>query len=223
MRILLVEDDKNLNHSLQFSLEKEGFQIDSCYDGEEALYFCEETPYDLILLDRLLPRLDGLTVLSRLRSQGNTTPVILLTALGTLADKVEGLDCGADDYLVKPFDVEELCARIRSITRRPRQLEPSGLLHAVDLTFDPAASMLTGPTGSCSLSPREGNLLEAFLRSPGVPLSRSSLLMRVWGMESDVEEGNLDNYIYFLRRRLRAVGSQASIRTIRSVGYVLEC
>lgn len=222
MRILLVEDDRNMSASLKYSLEQEGFLVDACFDGEEALYYCHENLYDLILLDRMLPRLDGLGVLKALRGEGTATPVILLTALGTLNDKVTGLDCGADDYLVKPFAFDELCARIRSIARRPRRLEKTGLLHAADLTFDPDAFSLSGPEGSCSLSPREGCLMEAFLRNPGVPLSRAALLMRVWGPDSDVEEGNLDNYVYFLRRRLRTVGSRVVLRTVRSVGYLLE-
>lgn len=222
MRILLVEDDINMNASLKYSLEQEGFQVDACFDGEEALYYCHENLYDLILLDRMLPLLDGLGVLKNLRREGMSTPVILLTALGTLSDKVTGLDCGADDYLVKPFAFDELCARIRSITRRPRRLEKSDLLHVADLTFDPDTSSLSGPEGSCSLSPREGCLMETFLRNPGVPLSRATLLMRVWGPDSDVEAGNLDNYIYFLRRRIRAVGSRTVLRTVRCVGYLLE-
>lgn len=222
MRILLVEDDRNLNEVLKFSLEKEGFQVDSCFDGDEALYYCDETLYDAILLDRMLPHLDGLSVLSTLRSQGNCVPVILLTALGTLSDKVNGLDTGADDYLIKPFDMEELFARIRSITRRPRRIDQTGIQTFSDLTLDTVSYILNGPKGSCSLSQREGALMEIFLRSPSVPLSRSVLLLRVWGPDSDVEEGNLDNYIYFLRRRLNALGSHAQIRTVRSVGYVLE-
>lgn len=222
MRILLVEDDRNLSASLKYSLEQENFLVDACFDGEEALYYIHENLYDLILLDRMLPHLDGLEVLKNLRSEGMATPVILLTALGTLDDKVTGLDCGADDYLVKPFAFDELNARIRSIARRPRRLESASHLQVADLTFCPSTSTLTGPEGSCSLSPRESNLLETFLRNPGISLSRNTLLMRVWGPDSDVEEGNLDNYIYFLRRRLRAVGSRACLRTVRAIGYLLK-
>lgn len=222
MRILLVEDDKNMNLSLKFQLEKENFQVDSCFDGEEALYYVRETLYDLILLDRMLPVLDGLSVLKQIRRDGMQTPVILLTALGEVHDKIAGLDCGADDYLVKPFDFEELCARIRSISRRPRQLASSESLSFLDLSFLPDTLSLTGPDGTCCLSRREGALLEAFLRNSSQALSRSLLLTRVWGPDSDVEEGNLDNYIYFLRRRLKTVGSRAQIVTVRGIGYRLE-
>lgn len=222
MRILLVEDDEKLNHSLAFQLEKEGFLVDSCCDGEDALYYIEQNIHDLILLDRMLPHMSGTEILTRIRKAQNQTPVILITALGTLDDKVTGLDLGADDYLVKPFAFEELMARIRCVTRRPRKLELSEQLSFEDITYRLDENTLTGTAGSCSMSKREGALLEAFLRSPGQTLSRTLLLTKVWGMDTDVEDGNLDNYIHFLRRRLKAVGSSARIQTIRGIGYRIE-
>ena len=189
MRILLVEDDEKLNESLAFQLKKEGFLVDACRDGEEALYYIEENIHDLILLDRMLPLLSGTEVLARMRQARNETPVILITALGTLDDKVTGLDSGADDYLVKPFAFEELMARIRCIARRPRRMTQDDQLALGDLTYYLGENTLTGPKGSCSLSRREGTLLESFLRNPGQTLSRPLLLTRVWGMDSDVEEG----------------------------------
>lgn len=222
MRILLVEDDRKLNMTLKFQLEKENFMVDSCYDGEEALYYMKESLYDLVLLDRMLPVLDGLLVLRSMRKNQIQTPVILLTALGQVQDRIDGLDSGADDYLVKPFDFDELCARIRSISRRPRKLVPPGQLCFSDLIYFPDSLSLKGPSNSCLLSRREGALLEAFLRNSKQALSRALLLSSVWGPESDVEEGNLDNYIYFLRRRLKSVGSAVQITTVRGVGYRLE-
>lgn len=222
MRILLVEDDEKLNQSLAFRLEAEGFMTDSCRDGEEALYYIEEHIHDLILLDRMLPGLSGTQVLQRMREDGNQTPVILITALGTLDDKVTGLDLGADDYLVKPFAFEELMARIRCVTRRPRKLQLSEQLSLGNITYQTKEKLLTGPEKSCSVSGREGALLETFLRSPGQTLSRTVLLTKVWGMDSDVENGNLDNYIHFLRRRLKTVGSSVRIQTVRGIGYRLE-
>lgn len=222
MRILLVEDDKNLNRTLAYSLRQENFDVDTCFDGEEALYYIEETPYDLVLLDRMLPVCDGLSVLREMRRQNRHTPVILLTALGEVDDKITGLDCGADDYLVKPFDFKELCARIRSILRRPAQLLTLQKLSFSDLIFCPDTLTLTGPGGSCTLSRREGALLETFLRSPGTALPRARLLTHVWGPDSEVEDGNLDNYVYFLRRRLKEVGSAGKILTVRGFGYRLE-
>lgn len=222
MRILLVEDDEKLKTSLAFQLEQEGFIVDISSDGEEALYYIEQNIHDLILLDRMLPYLSGTEVLRKMRKANNQTPVILITALGTLDDKVTGLDLGADDYLVKPFAFEELMARIRCITRRPRRMELAGQLTFGDIVYRPEENMLTGVSGVCSMSRREGDLLEVFLRSPGQPLSRSLLLTKVWGPDSDVEDGNLDNYIHFLRRRLKTVGSRVSIRTIRGIGYQME-
>ena len=222
MRILLVEDDKKLNESLAFQLEKEGFLVDACQDGEEALYYIEENIPDLILLDRMLPFISGTQILERMRRAHTEPPVILITALGSLDDQVTGLDSGADDYLVKPFAFEELMARIRCITRRPRHMAQDGLLTLGDLAYTPGENTLTGPGGSCSMSKREGALLEAFMRNSGQTLSRALLLTRVWGMDSDVEEGNLDNYIHFLRRRLKAVESSVRLTTVRGIGYRIE-
>lgn len=222
MRILLVEDDIKLNDSLAFQLDKEGFSVDSCRDGEEALYYIEQKIHDLILLDRMLPGLDGIKVLKKIRASGIQTPVILITALGTLDDKVTGLDLGADDYLVKPFAFRELLARIHSIARRPRKLEQTGQLSYGDIVYQPAENTLIGSLGTYSMSHRESDLLEAFLRNPNQVLSRTQLLTKVWGLDTDVEEGNLDNYIHFLRRRLKSVGSNVRICTIRGMGYRIE-
>lgn len=222
MKILLVEDERALHQTLRFQLEKEGFETDGCYDGEEALYYIGESLYDLIILDRMLPGTDGLSVLKKIRQDGNHVPVLLLTALGTVSNRIEGLNSGADDYLVKPFDFEELLARIRCLLRRPSQIMPPSALTFGDLTWFSSENRLTGPSGSCSLSQREGSLLTALLGNPGQVLSRQTILNRVWGLDNDVEEGNLDNYIHFLRRRLRSTGSAVSVHTIRGVGYCLK-
>lgn len=222
MRILLAEDDRALNQTLAYQLEHEGFIVDSCYDGEEALFYCEQAIHDIILLDRMLPCLEGTDILMQLRKKGIVTPIILITALGTLTDKVEGLNLGADDYLVKPFAFEELLARIRCVARRPHTLTGSDALSVADIDFQLGEGILTGPSGSCTLSKKEAALLEAFLRSRGQTLQRSTLLLKVWGPDSDVEDGNLDNYIYFLRRRLQISGSRLRIATVRGIGYRLQ-
>lgn len=222
MRILLAEDDRALNQTLAYQLEHEGFIVDSCYDGEEALFYCEQAIHDIILLDRMLPCLEGTDILKQLRKKGIVTPIILITALGTLTDKVEGLNLGADDYLVKPFAFEELLARIRCVARRPHTLTGSDTLSVADIDFQLGEGILTGPSGSCTLSKKEAALLEAFLRSRGQTLQRSTLLLKVWGPDSDVEDGNLDNYIYFLRRRLQISGSRLRIATVRGIGYRLQ-
>lgn len=222
MRILLAEDDKQLNSTLTYQLETEGFSVDSCLDGEEAYFYGEQNIYDVILLDRMLPHMEGTDVLTSLRKKGITAPVILITALGTLSDKVTGLDLGADDYLVKPFAFEELLARIRCVTRRPHTLTDPDTLTVADVTWQGSEGILTGPSGSCTLSKREASLLEIFLRSPGQTFPRQTLLLKVWGPESNVEDGNLDNYIHFLRRRLQITGSRLHIKTVRGIGYSLQ-
>lgn len=222
MRILLVEDDKNLLEMLALQLKSAGFSVDTCENGEDALYYIKESMHDLILLDRMIPYMDGVTLLKKIRSLGNQTPVILLTALGELQDKITGLDSGADDYLVKPFAFEELLARIRSISRRPRQWQPQEAISFGDVTWYPAKSLLSGPNGECTLSKKEGALLSVFLKNPSQTLPRAMLLLKVWGIDADVEEGNLDNYMHFIRRRLKTVSSRVSIKTVRGIGYHLE-
>ena len=147
MRILLAEDDKQLNSTLTYQLETEGFSVDSCLDGEEAYFYGEQNIYDVILLDRMLPHMEGTDVLTSLRKKGITAPVILITALGTLSDKVTGLDLGADDYLVKPFAFEELLARIRCVTRRPHTLTDPDTLTVADVTWQGSEGILTGQIG----------------------------------------------------------------------------
>ena len=202
MRILLAEDDKELNKALTWQLTAQGYTVDSCYDGEEAIFYGRQNIYDIILLDRI--------------------PVILITALGTLQDKIAGLDFGADDYLVKPFDFEELLARIRCVTRRSPLLNAQpDILSYHDIAWSCNKMCLTGPGGDTTLSKREGDLLESFLHTPEQILARETLLLKVWGPDTDVETGNLDNYVHFLRRRLKTVGSSLQIKTIRGVGYGL--
>lgn len=222
MRILMIEDDEKLCESVSYALTKAGFTVDVCHEGDDGLRWIRERAHDLILLDRMLPVLDGVTVLQKARSDGISTPVLLLTALGGVQQRVEGLDAGADDYLVKPFAIEELLARIRAMNRRPRQWESIPALCVGDVAFDATESTLHCGENSCSLSKRESELLEALLKNSAQTMPRAVLLARVWGPDAGVEEGNLDNYIHFLRRRLKSVGSALQIKTVRSVGYRLE-
>lgn len=224
MRILLAEDDKDLNKALTWQLTARGYNVDSCGNGEEALYYGKQNIYDIILLDRMLPDREGTEVMTALRQLSVNTPIILITALGLLQDKITGLDLGADDYLVKPFDFEELLARIRCVTRRSLSLnaQPEGILSYHDIAWSPREMCLTGPSGDCLLSRREGDLLESFLHAPGQTLAREMLLLKVWGPDCEVENGNLDNYIHFLRRRLKGVGSTLQIKTVWGVGYGLN-
>lgn len=211
MKILLIEDDKNLCDSLKFQLEKEHHQVDVCHDGRDGLDLFVQDAYDLVLLDRMLPTMNGLLVLKKARDRGISTPVILVTALGELYDRIEGLDGGADDYIVKPFAFEELMARIRSLGRRSGKWEDHDTLKFCDITYDTGIRQLNGPGGMLILSGREGRLLEVFLRSPGSLLQRMVILSRVWGVDAEVEDGNLDTYIHFIRKRLRTVKSTLSL------------
>ena len=222
MRILMVEDDQALCAAVDIHLRQQGYTVDYAHTGEDGLHFALQNAYDLILMDRMLPELDGLEAVRTLRSRGFSTPVLMLTALDGVPDRVDGLDAGADDYLAKPFAAEELLARIRALSRRPRQWESTSRLSAGDLELDTELAALRGPAGACSLSRREKQLLELFLRNAGQTLTRELLLSRVWGPDAPVEDGNLDNYIHFLRRRLRTVGRAVRLATGRSGGYRLE-
>lgn len=222
MRILIIEDDKKQCYLLQFQLEQEGYAVDVCFDGAEADYYLSKNAYDIVLLDRMLPNKDGITILQEMRTKQNMTPVILLTALGELLDKITGLDSGADDYLVKPFEFGELMARIRCLLRRPPNLENLNQLKIGDVIYSQDTNVLASSKYSCTLSQKEGELLLLFLRNPNQTLQRSTILSRIWGADYEIEDGNLDNYMYFIRRRLKNVGSTLNIKTIRGIGYRLE-
>lgn len=222
MRILLIEDDTALCRSLGLSLKQQGFTVTVCHDGEEGLFHILENGHDLILLDRMLPGMDGAKVLQQARARGCMTPVIFLTAISSLEERITGLDLGADDYITKPFAFEELMARIRCICRRPGPLQESSLLSYRDLRFQSDQSQLSCGSKSCTLSRREGELLTLFLKNPNQALPRSTILLRVWGPDTEIENGNLDNYIHFLRRRLRAVNSETALTTVRGIGYRLS-
>ncbi len=221
MRILLIEDDIDLCRSLSLMLEQQGFSVTVTGDGEEGLFYILENSHDLILLDRMLPGMDGLEVLRRARKEHITAPVIFLTALGSLDERITGLDCGADDYITKPFAFEELIARIRCICRRPKRLTETNELTYGDLAYDPEQNLLRREADTCTLSRREGDLLSLFLNNTEQTIPRTTILMRVWGPDAEIEDGNLDNYIHFLRRRLKSVGSKVQLKTVRGVGYRL--
>lgn len=218
MRILFIEDDTALCAALAPALAGLG-KADFCHTGPEGLSLLVSGGYDLCILDRMLPGLDGLTLLRAARTQGVTTPVLLLTALAGAGDTVDGLDAGADDYLAKPFDTAVLLARLRALLRRSGG---TAALTAGDLRLDTGELTLIGPAGSAVLSRKECDLLEALMRAPGRLQARSVLLARVWGPLAEVEEANLDCYIHFVRRRLAGVGSRARVVTVRGSGYRLE-
>lgn len=222
MHILMIEDDLDLAEGLAFHLKHEGVEVDICSDGVSGLDAALQGKYELVLLDRMLPGMDGVQILKRLRTKHITTPVLIMTALANIHDRVEGLDSGADDYLVKPFAIEELLARIRALCRRTPQLSEPERLQYGNMTLNADRGFLQNENGdSCSLSKREASLLAQFLKNPDRVLTRDLLMARIWG-DNPVESGNLDNYIYFLRKRLNTIKSDSKITTVHGYGFRLE-
>ena len=227
MRILIIEDDEQLCETLKLQFEHHGIESDCVHSGIDALYYVCQSVYDLIILDRMLPGMDGIALLKIIRENNVRTPVILATAVDSVEERIAGLDSGADDYLVKPYDIGELLARIRALCRRPDTLEVSGTLGFEDLEFSPANLDLSikgasSPDKKIRLSRREAVLMEYFLTRPNQTLARQLIYTRVWGPDGEVEDGNLDTYIYYLRKHLRTLKSRVRIQTIHGIGYRLE-
>lgn len=218
MHVLLVEDDMELCNAIQIALAGEGCLLDICHTGSEGLSNAMQSQYDVIVLDRMLPVMDGLTILSTLRRQKNATPVLLLTALGSIRDRIEGLDNGADDYLTKPFSLEELSARIRALSRRSCQFFEETLAYS-DLHINPKQRILQCNNKQYSLSRRETDLLVYFIRHSGSVIYREAVLQYIWGQDTEVEAGNLDSFVYLLRRKLKNSNSSVRIDTVYGTGY----
>lgn len=221
MNILIIEDDKDLCRAVSWQLEQEGHRVDCCHDGGEATLYIRQGIYDLILLDCMLPGENGLHILRGIRAEGNLTPVIILSALGEVDDRVTGLNAGADDYLVKPFAYSELSARIASLFRRKNAFENTALSYG-DLSFDSVENSLMCGDKKCALSQTEGELMRLLLQAGDKTTGRTVLLHKVWGLDTSVENSNLDNYIYFLRKRLKTLDSRVAIVNRRGHGYRLE-
>lgn len=223
MRILLVEDEKPLSAAIRKMLEQENYVVDPVYTGKDGLEYILSGIYDAVILDVMLPGMDGFSVLREIRQKGIPTPVLMLTARGTLDDRVSGLNLGADYYLPKPFDFQELIACLNVITRRtpaPQKLELS--FGDVSLNQDTGV-LLCGATGqSVKLGAKEYQLMELFLRNPRQLLPRDTILERVWGFDSEAEYNNLSVYLSFLRRKLNFIGSGIEIKAQRGRGYLLE-
>ncbi len=221
MRVLIVDDEIRLAEALAQILRKQEYQADTVYDGAAALQAIRETAYDVVILDAMLPKVDGFSVCRQLRLEQNHTPILILTARDDLNSKVTGLDCGADDYMTKPFALEELLARIRALTRRP------GEVVLEELTFDDLrlglfTRQLTCGEKSVRLGFREFDVFRLLISSPGTAIPKEELLNRVWGEQPEVESNNVEAYISFLRKKLFYLGSRVSIATVRKVGYYLE-
>ena len=222
-RILVVDDERALRDSLRRALALEGYEVELAADGEEALdrLGSRELEPDAIVLDVLMPRLDGLEVARRLRRAGNQTPILMLTARDQVDDRVAGLDAGADDYVVKPFALEELFARVRALLRRAGA-EGDEALRFADLELDPATRDVRRGDDRIELTRTEFALLELFLRNPRQVLTRSLIFERVWGYDFGLSSNSLDVYIGYLRRKTEAAGKPRLIQTVRGVGYALR-
>ena len=224
MRVLLLEDDLNLCDTIEEALGKESYSVDSCHDGETAMLYALNTElgYELAIVDRMLPIIDGLTIIKSMRRKGINIPVIIITGMSALDDRIDGLDGGADDYLVKPFHVRELLARVRALTRRPYEMKETNILTYADLTFDRVNRLLQKGSQSLTLTAKETELLYSLMRTPETQLTKEQLILRVWGADSNIEPGNVENYISFLRKRLKELQSQCEIKTVYGSGYKLE-
>ena len=222
MRGLVIEDEPRLAATLQDLLELEGYTADVRHDGEAGLDDALSSIYDVILLDVMLPKLDGFTVLRRLREAGNATPVLMLTARSEVSDRVEGLDRGADYYLTKPFNPKELLACVRALTRRQPELRNTDVLEFGGLRLEKNSFALSCGQRSVRLSRKEFDMMELLMLNRNLVLTKESLLLKIWGYESDAEDNNVEVYISFLRKKLAHLHAGVRIRTIRMVGYCLE-
>ena len=222
MRILIVEDEKRLADTLAELLHRRGYAVDVSYDGVSGLDNARSGIYDLVLLDAMLPGLDGFTLLQQLRAGGDTVPVLMLTARSDLSDRVRGLDCGADYYLTKPFETEELLACIRSLLRRGGETADSGAVSFGDLRLEMTTFLLSCGDRFVRLSRREYDLMELLMKNGSQIVSKEQLILKVWGYDSAAEDNNVEVYISFLRRKLAHLRSRVQIKTLRMVGYCLE-
>lgn len=221
MRLLLAEDEKDLSRALTTILERSNYSVDAVYDGKEALAYLNSNNYDGAILDIMMPKLDGLSVLREIRRLKNPIPVLLLTAKSEIDDKVEGLDAGANDYLTKPFAAKELLARIRAMTRENTGAVNS-CLHMGNLTLDLASYTLSSPSGSFRLANKEFQILETMMGNPGQLIPSARLLERIWGYDSEVEINVVWVYISYLRKKLTALDATVQIKAARNAGYFLE-
>jgi DNA-binding response OmpR family regulator len=223
MRLLLAEDEKSLSKAIVTILKKNNYTVDAAYDGIEALEYIELNQYDGVILDVMMPRLDGISVLQKIRKSGNNVPVMILTAKAEVDDKVEGLDSGANDYLTKPFAAKELLARIRAMTRSSTaNVQTDTKLRFGNITLDCAAFELTSPSGSFTLANKEFQMLELMLRNPKQIISAEQFMDKIWGFESNTESNVVWTYISYLRKKLAAINADVEIKARRNTGYFID-
>lgn len=222
MRVLLVEDEHKIARALKRALEQESYAVDVAYDGDTGYAMATTEPYDLAIIDRLLPgERDGIAIIKGMREQKVHTPVLLLTALGSVKDRTTGLDSGADDYLVKPFALEELLARVRALLRRPAE-QRGTVLTAGDLSLDTISFQVTRAGKEIPLTNKEYGLLEYLLRNQGRPLSKENIIAHVWDYDADILPNTVEVYIKYLRAKIDAPFEKPLIKTVRGFGYKLS-
>lgn len=222
MRILVIEDEHKIARALKKALEQESYAVDISYDGDDGYAMATTEPYDAAIIDRMLPGdYDGVAIVRAMRDAKIHTPVILLTALGSVADKTSGLDSGADDYLVKPFALEELLARVRALLRRPSEQQPN-ILTAGDLELDTVNYSVTRAGQTIKLTNKEFGLLEYLLRNQGRPLSKETIIGHVWDYDADILPNTVEVYIKYLRNKIDAPFKKPLLHTVRGFGYKLE-
>ena len=223
MRVLVVEDEKRLADAIKLLLEKEKIITDVSYNGIDGLDNALSAIYDVIILDVMLPGMDGFSVIENIRKEGIETPVMMLTAKSAVADKVKGLDRGADDYLTKPFVTEELLARVRALGRRSTAgIVSSDELSFGDLKLDTASFEVSCGQKSVKLGLKEYSILEMLMINKGNAISKDMLITKIWGYDSDAQDNNVEVYVSFLRKKLSFLGSKTAIKTLRGIGYKLE-
>ena len=221
MRLLYAEDEKSLARAVSTILTRNNYAVDVVSDGQSALDYLATENYDGAILDVMMPKLDGIEVLRRMRARGDSTPVLLLTAKAEIDDRVAGLDSGANDYLTKPFDMKELLARIRAMTR-VLSVQPDKTLRFGAVTLDCAGYELSGPGGSCKLAGKEFQMMEMLMRSPRQLISTETFMDRIWGFDSEAELNVVWVYISMLRKKLKSIGADVGIKAQRGLGYCLE-
>lgn len=222
MRILLIEDEEQLSEALGAILEKHHYVVDRVFNGEDGLDYILSDIYDVVILDIMLPKMNGLDVLKATRKEGIAVPVILLTAKGEISDKVTGLDCGADDYLPKPFYTDELLARIRALGRRKGEVSKDNFLHFGDISLDIGTLDLKRSENCIKLTAKENGLMELLINRCEMVTNKDDIINKLWGYESEAEHNNVEVYVTFLRRKLSYLKSKVIIKAIRNAGYILE-
>ena len=221
MRLLLAEDEKELSHALVTVLLHNNYSVDAVYNGQDALDYINMGNYDGAILDIMMPKMDGITVLKKVRASGNQIPILMLTAKAEIDDRVLGLDCGADDYLTKPFSMKELLARLRAMTRRQTTAANTTLSYG-NITLDRSTYMLSSKTESLRLASKEFQMLEMLLANPGQVISTEQFMDKIWGYDSDAEQNVAWVYISYLRKKLTALQASVGIKAVRGLGYTLE-